>query len=476
MPNDIRPAHGISIKDFESREDEFESWVKRFESAVKLAHNTDADADALNKLCIEWLPLKLDKEALSVYNNVTPVAANTPLTWADIKTQLGTLLINPQDKYNWLATRRGNIVWDGKESFHALATRVKTSVDKFDPNCDKNQEYYFRFRSALTPDYRKAIDLGCREETIEEAKRVAYRFLNATLDQATGEQPAGDKAVSFTGAAMSDDRIKTVELSVQSLGVKVENLGSQIEKLVKNRDGSRDQSRSRESSRDRQDRNARHRSQSRGADSEYESDSRGRRDDRDRNSRRDRHERASYRSFSNDRDSRRDYRRDESRRRDFSRRRDDSDRRGYRRDDSFRRDDSYSRGYRRNNSYGRSNSFRRDDSRGYSSRRDDRRRDYDRGESRGRRDGDDRSRRPDSRDRRDDRNRGESRGRDRRDSRDERGGRDRDESDRRGSQASGSNSDNRMGYLGKDEMDAKFNLIFSALGIQDPNGQKSENK
>ena len=444
MPNDIRPAHGISIKDFESREDDFESWVKRFESAVELAHNTDGDADALNKLCIKWLPLKLDKEAQSVYSNVTPTTPNTPLTWAEIKTQLSSLLINPQDKYNWLATRRGNIVWDGKESFHALATRVKSSVDKFDPNCDKNQEYYFRFRSALTPEYRKAIDLGCREETIEEAKRVAYRFLNATLDQATGEQPAGDKAVSFTGAAMSDDRIKTVELSLQSLEVKVENLGSQVEKLVKDRhrDKSRGQSRSRDSSQERQDRHSRHRSHSRGGDSEYEFDNHGRRDDRDRSS--------------GDRDSGRDYHRDDSRRRDYSRHRDDSHRRGYRREDSYRRNDSYHRGY--------------------SSRRDDRRRDDDRDESRRSRYGDDRSSRPDSRDRRDNRYWDESRGRDQRDSPDRRRGHDRDESDRRGSQISGSNNYNRMGYLDKDEVDAKFNLVFSALGIQDPNGRKSENK
>ena len=143
---DQRGAYALAVEDFDTEKDDFETWVKRFESAVKLAHNIDADADALNKLCIQWLPLKLGKEALSVYSNVTPTAPNTPLTWEEIKTQLTNLLINPQDKYNW-RSRRKRITWDGQENFHALAARVKRTIDRYEDG-PSEADYYHEFRSA----------------------------------------------------------------------------------------------------------------------------------------------------------------------------------------------------------------------------------------------------------------------------------------------------------------------------------------
>ena len=132
MPVEQRPAHSLAIKDFDSHKDEFECWINRFESSVALAHNA-TEAESLKALYSRWLPLKLDDDALSVYSNVTPTVTDTPLTWDEIKSQLGSLLINPQDRYTWLA-RRGMVIWDGKESFHALATRLKRNVDKFQPN------------------------------------------------------------------------------------------------------------------------------------------------------------------------------------------------------------------------------------------------------------------------------------------------------------------------------------------------------
>ena len=62
---------------------------------------------------------------------------------------LAKLLVNQEDKYNWLA-RNTPMTWDGKESLHTLATRIQRAVDKFDPtNGDKVKEYYFRFRTAM---------------------------------------------------------------------------------------------------------------------------------------------------------------------------------------------------------------------------------------------------------------------------------------------------------------------------------------
>ena len=92
-------------------------------------------------------------------------------------------MIYKQAKYTWKAKRTG-LNWDGKECFHVLATRVKRAVDTFDPDCNKQQEYYFRFRISLPPDYRKAMDLnlGEADQTIEEAVRVAFRVLLAKSD------------------------------------------------------------------------------------------------------------------------------------------------------------------------------------------------------------------------------------------------------------------------------------------------------
>ena len=54
---------------------------------MELAHNV-TDATRLQRLYKDWLPLKLDKEASSVYMNVTPTTPGQALTWEEIKTQV----------------------------------------------------------------------------------------------------------------------------------------------------------------------------------------------------------------------------------------------------------------------------------------------------------------------------------------------------------------------------------------------------
>ena len=282
---DVRPANSLAIDKFQTDKDDFNEWVGLLESAVRVAHNTN-DAVELQTLYKTWLPLKLDPEGRSVYNNIdlTP-ANNAPLSWDQIKEQLSTLLVNPQEKYNWLSNRT-ILTWDGKESFHALATRVKRNVDKFDPECNKKQEYFFRFRGALPPDFRKAIDLGCRDEsheTIDEAKRIAYRFLNTLNDDAPVVQTTvGEKQVAFTGASMSDDRLKSLEMSVQTMAIKVDGIDSRVKKVE---DGRLRGARSRRHSQN-EERHEKRRSKSR--------------DGRDRDGRHDQRDRRSYRSSSDE--------------------------------------------------------------------------------------------------------------------------------------------------------------------------------
>ena len=115
----------LAVGNFRSEVDDFDSWVELLEVSVKLAYSTADDATQ-NAYCISWLPLKLDDHARTIYANVTVV------TWPEIKTELKKLLVDPQEKYKWLA-RRDSVVWNGIESLHSLATCIKKCVDKFDP-------------------------------------------------------------------------------------------------------------------------------------------------------------------------------------------------------------------------------------------------------------------------------------------------------------------------------------------------------
>ena len=149
-----------------------------------------------------------------------------------MKVELKGLLTDPQERYNWRA-RRSTIVWDGSESLHVLASRIMRAIDRYDPKSNKEQEYFFRFREALPLEYRRAIDLGVAEDkcTIEEAKKVALRVQMATSDSGAGGTSAvPDKSVAFVGASMREDRLKAMELGLQNLSEKVDNLASTFQR------------------------------------------------------------------------------------------------------------------------------------------------------------------------------------------------------------------------------------------------------
>ena len=107
-----KTPYSLQVSTFRFQHDDFEEWVDLFEKSIKLAYPT-SDEDARKNYCVSWLPLKLDEDARTIFRNVTAA------TWDEIKAELKKLLVNPEDKYNWLA-RRGTITWDGKESLHSL--------------------------------------------------------------------------------------------------------------------------------------------------------------------------------------------------------------------------------------------------------------------------------------------------------------------------------------------------------------------
>ena len=293
-----RAAHSIPITEFISGKDDFDEWVDLFQDAVKLATNAQNEARK-HALYLEWLPLKLDDEARAVYRQCEGA------TWDDRKASMKDLMIDPQEIYKWKA-KVGKVAWDGKESFHRLATRVKRAVDKFDKDMNdasKANEYFFRFREALPDNYKTAIDMGCsaNERTLERAKELALRL---QMTQASTE----DKSVSFVGASMSEDRLKTLEFSVKELGNKFDDM-----KLASDKSKSTKDSYERSYNRDRYERYPRDRRRdqrySSGSDRSYSRQ--GSRDSNGSDRRRTWYGSSpDRRSFSRDRGTRYDYGRD----------------------------------------------------------------------------------------------------------------------------------------------------------------------
>ena len=298
----IRGTSSIGVQNYKTGQD-FEEYVELFENGVKLATNaqTQAEQDVLN---LQWLPLKLDAAALAVYKQARKT------TWALLKEDLISLLVDPQEKYKWQA-RITTIKWDGKESFHALASRIMRAVNKFDkemPQVYKDRDYYQRFCDALPKYYRSAVHMGCKpdERNIDNAKELALRAQVAIADpHGEGKSVAFEEPVEasepFVGASMDGDRTSGVERALAGIQTAVENVAADVRKLAerttkledhfrecsisKNRSGGSNQSRGYSSSRERYDSrkdrdNRGNRNDNRGGRNDNRGNQDGNRDDR----------------------------------------------------------------------------------------------------------------------------------------------------------------------------------------------------
>ena len=212
-----RPSASLHIETFRHGADEFDEWSNLLESAVSLATNATSDNHAT--LCKKWLPLKLDSPSRAIYKQ-----ANKEATWADLKIELTKLLIDPQEKYKWQA-KRSTLKWDGKESFHALASRIITKVALYDgemSDASKQKEYFFRFREALPKEYQNAIDMACGagDRNLETAKDIAQRT-KMILD-------SDEKSVTFAGARLDENRTSSLEMALAKIDNKLETIDSSI--------------------------------------------------------------------------------------------------------------------------------------------------------------------------------------------------------------------------------------------------------
>ena len=198
---------------------DFDDWIECFEFGVTLATRVTGKARK-ETLFRKWLPLKLDDNSRILLGKCKEE------NWELLKAELKDLMVDPQERYEWRSGRI-KVEWDGKERFHVFETRVRRKVDRLEKN-PRECDYFHTFRRGLPPKYVKAIDLGVNAETIEEAKRVAMRYHTAQ-----GEKEAKDATskTAFTGAAMSDDRLEAIQLSLQGMKVTFDNLGSSMKKF-----------------------------------------------------------------------------------------------------------------------------------------------------------------------------------------------------------------------------------------------------
>ena len=328
-----RAATNIPVDPYTADLD-FDEWVETFEAAVEVATNP-ADVDRKHVLCKKWLPIKLDDRTRKIYNNC---AKGDAVTWTALKAELKRLLVSPEEKYNWRSGRI-QVVWDGKESFHALGTRVTRMVDKHE-DTPRAGDYFHNFRKALPAPYQQAIDWGANAETLDEAKRLAFKYqtvLAGKEDDDSARGATATKSVGFIGAAKDDDRLKAIELTLQGMSLRLGNLEEEQKKITQTTNRDATPRRDYRSPSGERPRNGGYRS--------YGSPGRPR-DSYDRSDRRDSRERYRSRNDSYDRS---------------------------RRDGRDRPDD---RGYGRNDSWGRDNRSRDRDRGGYFGRSPDRGRGY----------------------------------------------------------------------------------------------------
>ena len=184
-----RSATHLNIDKFQSNVDDIEIFLEFFKNSVELATGVE-DPARKGYLCRRWLPLKLDDAALATFKQAHKT------DWQELKEELIGLLVDPQEKYKWQA-KLTTIKWDGKESFHTLASRVKRAVNKFDkemPQEFKDREYFFRFRAAFKKPMRRFIDMGCpaNKRTIDHAKEVALRYQLTLCDEDEGANDEQD--------------------------------------------------------------------------------------------------------------------------------------------------------------------------------------------------------------------------------------------------------------------------------------------
>ena len=167
-------------------------WSKRFELAVQAATNAQG-RDRLDTLCLLWISLKLNDEALPLYNQ----CPSKETEWPSLKEELEEAFEDTHVKRSWVRSHEAFKRPDDM-SLQVYKAKVIGLVSKYSPATLNDEtaheaELYNRFVGGLGKDWREYIEdsVSFGEETLDEAFHLALKY-----------EEKLKKSADFTGAAM----------------------------------------------------------------------------------------------------------------------------------------------------------------------------------------------------------------------------------------------------------------------------------
>ena len=155
----------------------FKQWVNRFEGAVQVGTNCRGD-DRLHELCLQWIPFKMNDDAISIYEQCPSKKRSWPL----LKEELGKALEDTQIRRAWVRSL-GAYKKPADMSLQLYKAKVTSMVAEYssatlsDPTAHSN-ELYNRFVWGLDKDWRESIEdsIPYGKETLDNAFNQALKY------------------------------------------------------------------------------------------------------------------------------------------------------------------------------------------------------------------------------------------------------------------------------------------------------------
>ena len=167
-------------------------WSKRFELAVQAATNAQG-RDRLDTLCLIWISLKLNDEAMPLYNQ----CPSKKTEWVSLKAELEEAFEDTYVKRLWVRSLEA-FKKPEDMSLQVYKAKVMGMVSKYSPatlnDAEAHEaELYSRFVGGLGKDLREYIEesISFGEETLDEAFHLALKY-----------EEKLKKSADFAGAAM----------------------------------------------------------------------------------------------------------------------------------------------------------------------------------------------------------------------------------------------------------------------------------
>ena len=184
----------------------FKQWVERFEGAVRMGTNCQTP-QRLQELCLDWIGLKLNDEAVTIYEE----CPSKGVDWPKLKEELESELEDTQTRRVWV--RSLSAYKKPKDmSLQIFKAKVTSMVAKYSPTTLTDptahaSELYNRFIWGLEKDMREWIEdsIPYGRETLDNAFNQALKYeAKQRKKHLVTEEPV-------IGAAMTDVEKNTLE-------------------------------------------------------------------------------------------------------------------------------------------------------------------------------------------------------------------------------------------------------------------------